>query len=85
MEVAMGAKEQLSAWADEQGWDDNSKVDLLCRFIDNLDLLLAQEVQVHSPNEVEVNFVEVLDKWLENQVEWENHGNQEKGEDYDGS
>jgi len=71
----MGAKEQLNAWADEQGWNDNSKVELLCRFIDNLGFV------ADMPN---VDFVKYLDEWLENQVEWENLGDEEKGED-DGS
>lgn len=64
----MSARASVERWAEMQGWNDESKIDLLCRYVGALDKVITLDGLVRDP-------VEHLDFWLENQSKWENDPN----------
>ena len=69
----MSTKDILNRTGDEQGWSEDSKLDLLCRFIDNLDVL-----QKHEDLDPEIMF----SQWIENVAKWENRRGEEEMNTY---
>lgn len=57
----MTVMDALTERANRRGWDQNTQIDLLCRFIDNAEFVVA-------PGQ---DGAEALEKWLDNLEDWE--------------
>lgn len=63
----MDAMKILDGIGTRQGWDSESKLSLMCRFVDFLDLMDSAQ-----PVGRQKYPLESLERWLENQAKWEN-------------
>jgi len=70
MTDSMTTQEVMAAFADKHNLTKDQKLNLLLRFVDNVEFLVDFEPGMHpSPPDG----VKLLAKWLENQAEWEAH------------
>ena len=71
----MDAKYIIDRIGDSQDWNDSTKLQLVCAYLDNIEFHELEADLGHGRQRVTVEQKSLLDsftKWLQNKVAWEN-------------